>query len=207
MKLSFKPGKNGKIHIYIDDEYKMTADDTFWFSEQWHNLKEINDEELAELESSVSSRRAFLSGADMLTRRMHGKEELYRKLYRKYSKEAARAAVEKLESLSLLDDENYANMLASDLYTYKKYGLSRVRQELLRRGIDRDIADEAVKRLDKDDINRIILLLQTKYQNKLNDRNDIEKVKASLMRLGYSYSDIRAALAEINTDAEEFYNE
>lgn len=207
MKLSYKNGNAGKIHIYIDDEYKMTADDTFWFSEKWHNLTDINDEELAELECSVSSRRAFLSGADMLTRRAHGKEELYKKLCRKYSKEAARTAVDKLQSLDLLNDESFAEMLASELYTYKKYGIMRVKQELLHRGIDREIADAAVKRLDKDDINRIILLLQTKYQSKLLSEKGINSVKNSLLRLGYSYSDIRAAFAEINTDTGELYDE
>lgn len=207
MKLSYKDGNAGKIHIYIDDEYKMTADDTFWFSERWHNLINIDDEELAELESAVSSRRAFLSGADMLSRRIHGIQELHRKLCRKYSKEAAREAVDKLESLGLLDDKNYAEMLANDLYKYKKYGLIRVEQELLRRGIDRETAKDAVEKLDKNDINRIILLLQTKYQSKLCDRKGINSAKNSLLRLGYSYSDIRAALSEINTDAEEFYDE
>lgn len=207
MKLSYKSGNAGKIHIYIDDEYKMTADDTFWFSEKWHNLKDINYEELAELEASVSSRRAFLCGAGMLARRAHGKEELYRKLCRKYSKEAACAAVDKLESLDLLDDEGFAEMLAKDLYTYKKYGITRVNQELLRRGIDRETADNAVKKLDKNDINRIILLLRTKYQSRLCDQKGINSVKNSLLRLGYSYSDIRSAFSEINTDAEEFYNE
>lgn len=31
MKLSFKDGRQGKIHIYVDDVYTLTVDDTFWF--------------------------------------------------------------------------------------------------------------------------------------------------------------------------------
>lgn len=60
MKLSFKDGRQGKIHIYVDDVYTLTVDDTFWFSEKWHKVNEINDEELADLTLSVNSRRAFL---------------------------------------------------------------------------------------------------------------------------------------------------
>lgn len=45
MKLTYKPGKLHKIHIYVDDEYRLTVDDEYWFSEKWHNLKEIDDGE------------------------------------------------------------------------------------------------------------------------------------------------------------------
>ena len=54
MKLTYKPGKLHKIHIYVDDEYRLTVDDEYWFSEKWHNLKEIDDGELAALEEAVS---------------------------------------------------------------------------------------------------------------------------------------------------------
>ena len=67
MKLSFKDGRQGKIHIYVDDVYTLTVDDTFWFSEKWHKVNEINDEELADLTLSVNSRRAFLKGAELLS--------------------------------------------------------------------------------------------------------------------------------------------
>ena len=31
--------------IYVDDVYTLTVDDTFWFSEKWHKVNEINDED------------------------------------------------------------------------------------------------------------------------------------------------------------------
>ena len=94
-----------------------------------------------------------------------------------------------------------ADMLAQELYTHRKYGVSRVKQELLRRGIDRALAEEAAERLDKDDLNRIILLLQTKYRNNLGDEKGIIRTKNSLLRLGYSYSDIRAAFESIENES------
>ena len=39
MKLSFKEGRQGKIHIYVDDVYTLTVEDTFWFSEKGHKKK------------------------------------------------------------------------------------------------------------------------------------------------------------------------
>lgn len=207
MKISVKNGKADKIHIYIDDEYRMTVDGTFWYSEKWHNLKEIDEEELAALENAVNSRRAFLSGMNLLSRRAHGKKELINKLALKHSREAAESAVQKLEELGLIDDEKFAEALADELLRRKKYAPRRIETELIMKGIDRQIAKDAVNSLDKDDFNRIILLLNSKYKNYLSDEKGIRRAQNGLFRMGYSYSDIRKALKEVTerTDEEDYY--
>lgn len=85
---------------------------------------------------------------------------------------------------------------------HRKYGIGRIKQELMRRGIDRTLAEEAAERLDKDDLNRIILLLQTKYRGNLGDEKGILRTKNALLRLGYSYSDIRAAFESVENESE-----
>lgn len=197
MELSVKPGKAQKIHIYIDDEYRMTVDSNFWYSERWHKLNSIDEEELAELECSVNSRRAFLNGMNLLSRRAHSKKEIVIKLSQKYPKEAAQSAADKLEELRLINDEKFAQLYAEELYERKKYSPKRIENELKLKGISSEIASETVKSLDKDDFNRIILLLNSKYRNKLSDEKNIKRTINALMRMGYSYSDIRKALEEV----------
>ncbi len=207
MKISVKNGKADKVHIYIDDEYRMTVDGTFWYSEKWHNLKDIDEEELAALENAVNSRRAFLNGMNLLSRRAHGKKELINKLAQKHSREAAEDAVQKLEELGLIDDEKFAEALADELLRRKKYAPRRIKAELIMKGIDRQIAEDAVISLDKDDFNRIILLLNSKYKNYLSDEKGLRRTQNGLFRMGYSYSDIRKALKEVTerTDEEDYY--
>ncbi len=197
MELSVKSGKAQKIHIYIDGEYKMTVDSNFWYSEKWHKLNIIDEEELTELECSVNSRRAFLNGMNLLSRRAHSKKELITKLSQKYPKEAAQSAVDRLEELRLIDDKAFAELYAQELYERKKYSPNRIEQELKLKGITSEIANETVKSLDKDDFNRIILLLSSKYRNKLSDEKNIKRTINGLMRMGYSYSDIKKALNEV----------
>ena len=178
MKLSVKPGKLDKIHIFLDEEYAMTVDNTFWFSSEWYNKTEIDSEELAALQTAVSSRRAF----------------------------NARAAVEKAKALYLLDDEAFAEQLAEELYERKHFAPRRIFSELLRRGVNREIAQNAVESLDKDDKNRIIVLLQGKYSASLQDEKGKRRAVNALLRMGYSYGDIKAALAEVNSETEEFFD-
>ena len=204
MKLSIKEGKANKIHIYVDDEYRATVDSDYWYSEKYRNYKEINDEELTELLDAVSFRRAYNKGLDLLSRRPHGTKELVKKLCEKgHEKESAEKACDRLLELGLLNDEEFARMLANELYERKGYGTKRIKQELIFRGIEREIAENAIESLDIDTQTRIILVIKKKYLNKINDEKGRKRAVDGLMRLGYSYFDIKNALNSISEFCEE----
>ena len=207
MKLSVKQGKANKIHIYVDEEYRATVDSDFWYSEKYRNYKEINEEELTELLNTVSFRRAYNKGLDFLSRRPYGTKELIKKLCEKgHDKESAQKACERLTELGLLNDEEYARILANDLLERKSYSIKRIKQELAFRGIDREIIENTVDSLDNDPQRSIIILVKKKYINKLNDEKGKKRIIDALLRLGYSYSDIKNALNQISEfDGEDFY--
>lgn len=207
MKLTVTQGKNNKIHIHIDGEYRATVDSDYWYSEKYKNIKDIDEEELTELLNAVSFRRAYNKGLDFLSRRPYGTKELVKKLCEKgHEKESAEKACERLTELGLLNDEEYARILSNELYERKGYGIKRVYQELVFRGIDREIAQNAVDSLDNDTQNRIIILVKKKYMNKLGDEKGKKRTIDALLRLGYSYADIKSALLTL-TELGDDYNE
>ena len=208
MKLTVKEGKAKKIHIYIDEEYRATVDSDYWYSEKFRNYKEINEEELTELLNAVSFRRAYNKGLDFLSRRPYGTKELIKKLCEKgHEKEYAEKACERLLELGLLNDEEYARILANDLLERKNYSIKRIKQELIFRGISRDITENTVDLLDNDPVSRIIILIKKKYINKINDEKGRKRTVDALLRLGYSYSDIKTALNTLTEfDGEEYYD-
>lgn len=207
MKLTVKEGKANKIHIYVDEEYRTTVDSDFWYSEKFRNLKDINEEELTELLDTVSFRRAYNKGLDFLSRRPYGTKELIKKLCEKgHEKEHAQKACDRLLELGLLNDEEYARILANDLLERKNYSVKRIKQELSFRGIDREIVENTVDLLDNDPETRIILLIKKKYLNKIGDEKGRKRTVDALLRLGYSYSQIKSALNSIvDIDEDEFY--
>ena len=207
MKLTVKEGKTKKIHIYIDEEYRATVDSDYWYSEKFRNYKDINEEELTELLDAVSFRRAYNKGLDLLSRRPYGTKELVKKLCEKgHEKECAEKACERLTELRLLNDEEYARVLASDLLERKNYSIKRIKQELIFRGISRDITENTILLLDNDPVSRIIILIKKKYINKINDEKGRKRTVDALMRLGYSYSDIKSALNSISDFEDEYYD-
>lgn len=208
MILSVKKGNANKIHIFVDDEYRATVDSDYWYSEKYRNLKEINEEELTELLDEVSFRRAYNKGLDFLSRRPYGTQELIKKLCEKgHEKHAAEKACERMTELGLLNDEEFARILANELLERKNYSLKRIKQELIFKGIDREIAENTVDTLDNDAQSRIIIIVKKKYINKLGDEKGKKRTVDALMRLGYSYSDIKNALNTLlEFDEEEFYD-
>jgi regulatory protein len=92
-----------------------------------------------------------------------------------------------------MDDEEYAGMVVRH-YAAKGYGAGRIRQELNRRGLDRELWDEALTQLpeDTDTIDR---LLAAKLRGReLTDKAQRDKAANALFRRGFSWQEIRAAM-------------
>ena len=198
MKLSVKNGRNNKIHIFSDDEYSLTVDSEYWYTSQWCTRKEIDEDEFEELKEDIENRRAWNSALDLLSIRSHSKKELVMKLRRRYSQNAAELAAEKAVGLGLLDDEGFAEMYAKELLERKKFGISRIKNELRLKGISSQIIESTISSLDIDAKESIISLIERKYARKLTDEKGRRSVIAALQRLGYSYSDIMSALREVS---------
>ena len=192
------------MHIYIDGEYRLTADCDFVFTCGFDNNSEISDEELAFLTDEVNSRRAFLKACDLLALRDHSSRELLTKLRQKGYGEGAEQAVEKLMEEGYVDDERFARAYAAELVRVKHFGKRRIVTELLKKGIDpslaRDIADET--EVDEDEI---LVALKRKYGRCLDTEKGVRRAVNGLAAMGYGYSEIKQAIETIKEEAETDY--
>lgn len=209
MKITAKQGRGTKIHIHIDGEYLLTVDEDFWFSSGYVSGDEIDDGDLVAFKEAAGSRLAFNSAMFSLDMRDHSEREIRQKLSRKYDENSVDTAVEKLLDLGLVNDRRYAELLTRELFERKRYGKNRVRSELYRKGIASEIVNEVLEEYENenepDNVQTIVDIIEKKYYNKLIDEKSRQKVVASLVRLGYSFSDIRQAMREFSSD--EFYEE
>ena len=124
----------------------------------------------------------------LLDRRDYGSEELCAKLIEKGAEpDEARAAVRYMIRVGFIDDERYAAMVARH-YAAKGYGAGRVREELRRRKLDRELWDAALAELPEPDA-----LLRAKLRGKAADRDTVRKAGAALVRRGFTWEAVRAA--------------
>lgn len=199
MELTFKKGKGDKIHIHIDGEYRLTVDEMYFASLYLKDGQEISEEEYAALEETVNVRRAYNCAVSLLSRRDHSKKELLRKLREKGYGNGAQVALEKLEQGGYIDDERFCRLYASELVRLKGYGKRRIEQELCLKGVDRDIIYTVLNEFLFDG-NLLSDIIKKKYLSKMSDEKGRQKAVNALLRLGYSYGEIRDALKNIDKE-------
>ena len=162
---------------------------------------ELGEEEYAELRRSSSRGLERQKALELLSRRPHSRKELKDKLLRRgVSEEDAEDCVAWLAERGFLDDEEYAGAVARH-YAAKGYGAGRVRSELQRRGIDRELAADTLSDLP-DNAGKIDAFLARRLGDS-HDREAVRKVSAALFRRGFSWEEIRAALRRFDSNIEE----
>lgn len=206
MKITLKNGKGNKVHIFLDGEYKMTVDGGFYLLASLYDGKEISEEELSSLEAEVNVRRAFNKASELLSRRDHSEKELLFKLRQKGFSDGALEAIEKLKDYGYVDDSRFAFSFANELKELKHFGKRRIEQELLKKGIERSVIEQAVSSLSFDE-NDLAALILKKYYRNLDTEKGVQKTIAALVRAGYGYGEIKGALAFIAENEGEFGDE
>ncbi len=200
MVLKAQRGKGKKIHILLDDEYVITTDIDYWAEIFVADGTDISEEEWQEIYNKINYRKAFNKCADLLSRRSHSVKEIRTKLLRSVDKASADKAIEKFKELGYLDDEKFAYDYADYLLKFKNFSENHIKQELFYKGIDKEIISNVIDNLEVDNEQAIIKIINKNYLNKLKAEGGKNKVIAALMRKGFSYSDIKSALYEIENE-------
>jgi regulatory protein len=108
---------------------------------------------------------------------------------RGYSTAAAAGALEKLHSLSYLNDENFARNWATFRFASRGYGPKRIEQELRSKGIRETLIRDVLREtLDPGcEVDRARLLLRKKFNSQnLTNPKVIRRAVGFLQRRGYS---------------------
>ena len=117
------------------------------------------------------------------------------------SPENAEDAAAWLQEMHLLDDAQYAAMCVRH-YAAKGYGAGRIRSELYRRGIPRELWDDALALLPEGE-EAIERFIRSKCKGKPLDRETQRKLAAALQRRGFSWQDIRPVLNRLGEEMAE----
>ena len=137
----------------------------------------------------------------LLDRRDFSRAELIKKLVEKgEAQEDAEAVVERLNQLGVVDDRRYAALVVRQ-YAGKGYGERRVRAELQRRGVPRELLDEALEEMPAQD-DALLTLLRRKLGYSF-DRADVKRATDALARKGYGWDEIGAALQRLRDEIDE----
>lgn len=155
--------------------------------------------------ASVRASSAKAAAANMIGSRALSKKELTRRLVKKGNDESdARAAADWLEDIGAVDDAGYAAALVRH-YGGKGYGPARVREELRRRGVDRELWDAALEEMPEA-AEILDALIRKKCRGELSDPKEKKRVSDGLLRRGFAWSDVKAAMGRYTEMTEDGYD-
>ncbi len=186
-----------RVVVYFEDRTYLTVD-----ALEAKRLKlapgmEIDADQLPALSEESRRHAARVKAVQITGKRNLSRAELIKKLGEKgFSEEDSVSAAEWLGDLGVLDDTAYAEMLVRH-YRAKGFGDLRVREELRRRGIEKDLAVSVLADAPQDTNDAVVTFLKQKLRGKELDEEMKRKLSAALMRRGFTWADIQSGFLAI----------
>lgn len=196
-------GSTFKVELSDGDVFFINSDTVISFSVSKN--AEFTNEEISEIKHADLFRKARERALYLLDYRDYCFVELYKKLEENYDEDICLEVVKNLAETGLVDDRRFACRFAEKLVVSKGYGYYRARQEMLMKGLDRELVEETLEEYNDDTLERLEELVEKKYLHRITDLKSLNKVKNALVRQGYSYNDINAVLSEIELEEDDEY--
>ena len=190
---AIEPRRKGLSALFIDGEFAMNLDTQALLENRFDVGRDISDEDLKEMIELSNERRAKEKALWLISYRSHSKKELKDKIRRTCDDSSAEKAVERMEELGLVNDEEYARQFARKLLLQKKMARRAAMLEMSRKGIDKETAEAALDEVDVDYRENIRYIIEKKYRD-IGDEKIKRRAVAALQRLGYGWDDIKAAM-------------
>ena len=193
--------KKGRILVILEDEtiLRVTAEVVLRFG--LVRGMELDGDTRAAVERAAGAANARSSAARMVGRRALSKEELRGKLLKEgASEEDARDAADWMEDIGAIDDGSYAAMVVRHCGD-RGYGPARAREELRRRGVDRELWEEALRELPPPE--EAIAAFLSRRAKDLSDPREVKRLTDALLRRGFRWGDIRDVMGAYLEGAED----
>lgn len=142
-----------------------------------------------------------------LTDRAHSRRELELVLAKRNTDpEVARQVLDRLGEVGLVDDLAFAEAWVSSRQERKHLSRRALRDELTRKGVDREVIDHALQRIDTDDEYRAAYDLaarRARSMTGLEAQIRWRRLAGALARRGFSAGVTTRVLADLDAEAEE----
>jgi regulatory protein len=200
-----------RVNISVDGKYRFSLDIYQLSSLGLKVGQDYSEAELDELETESQFGKLYSRALEYCLMRPHSKKEVRDYLWRKtretkfksrqtgeiksrpgVSQEIADRVFDRLIEKGYLDDEKFTRFWIENRNQTKGSSLRKLTNELRIKGVESSIIERVVSessRNDGEEIKKIIAKKQSKYP-------DEQKLIAYLARQGFSYDEIKTALAD-----------
>lgn len=165
----------------------------------------LTDAQIQAIQFGEVKQECFDRAMDYLSRRLHSRAELVKKLSkREYGTEVINAVLDDLTRLEYIDDSRFARTKALSAAQHKHHGKRRAIVELLKAGVGRETARRAVEEVyephDSLAVARKLAQKKAASLRKLDPLVARRRLAGMLARRGFEYEIVRPVIDEVLGD-------
>ena len=203
--------RKGRTNVYIDGQYLIGVSDDVVARLRLRVGQPIDEVRLREVSAAEDLHRATDTALRFLETRPRTRHEIEARLARDtYGEDVVTRVVEKLTGMGLLDDAQFAAQWVEAKTrpaAGRPAGRRRLTTDLYRKGVDKEIIEEAVAAIDDDDelilaraaLDKKIKTLPIEPEALLAEKR---RLSGFLARRGFGWGTISKALREVGVDEE-----
>ena len=210
-KIEYQKKNKDRLNIYIDDEYAFAIGINILIKFSLAKGMVIDREFLDEILKSEEKSSVYNYGIKLLSRSAKCENEIRQKMKAKgFDLQLIDNAIIKLKEQKYLDDERYCEMFIKDKINISKYGVRKIKEALILKGISREIIEEKISCISREDEEERAYLLGAKKLPTIREKDKFKrKVKLYnyLIGRGFEYDVVRRTVSRLlNSEFDDFEN-
>lgn len=208
-KIEYQKKNKDRVNIYLDEEYAFAVDINILIKYSLKKDMLLDDELLDDILKSEEKISVYNYGIYILSKSAKCESELRLKMKNKgFEPQLIDNVINKLKEQKYLDDERYCEMFINDKINISKYGMRKIKEMLYFKGIDKEIIEEKLKDISREDEEERAYLLAVKKNNTIKEedaRKKYAKLSNYLLGKGFEYDIVKRIVSRIvKTDSDDF---
>ena len=190
----------GRWLVWLEDGTLLRIGEADVVSFSLYAGMELDETQLDGLRMAQEQAKLKQKALSLLSARPMSQRELERKLsanprkkgmpeegeeQREQRRDMAQQVAQRMAQVGLVNDREYASTVVRH-YSRKGYGPAKIRDELYRRGVPRELWDQAMEELNQDD-RQLRALVEKKLRGAVPTRVELKQVSAYLARRGFGW--------------------
>lgn len=210
MIISFEKQKKencDRYNLYLDGKFFSGIEAETIVKFGLKNGRDIDKDKIEEIVEESESNYAFNKALKLLSKSIKTENEVASYLKsKKINDNSINLALNKLKEYRYIDDniyiENYVN------FYKQKYGKNKIRQNLIQKGLEKDVIELYLNYDDEEEINKIVTEIKKQSKQKEIDLKLKQKIIRNLAYKGYNFDLIKNAFTKLGESDEswDWYN-
>ncbi|MBQ9023872.1 MAG: RecX family transcriptional regulator [Bacilli bacterium] len=205
--IKYKRLSNDKYKVYLDDNQNIILHENIILKYDLLIKKEITD--LNQIIKDNNNYLVYDISLKYISTKMRSENELRMYLKKKeIDNKLINDTINKLKQNGYINDRQYAKYFIMDKINLNKYGPNKIKTELLKLKIDKDIIEEELQNINKTDIlNNLESIIDKSIKSNKSYAGDVlkQRILSNLINKGYKKEDILNILSTKDLSNNQLY--